>query len=201
MIRSIYALVLLGTIALLVAVALEIQGNQQEPGSAGLGLDPQAMSAHAPDFSLHDRKGRVVSSKELHDHWVLVNFWASWCKPCLEELPHLSRLALRLGSKAKLVLISVDASWKDVDRLMDRLKESAPKTTVSIHRMLNDGLENTWNLLDPGATIAHKFGTLKFPETYLMDPSGRLRQKYIGPKPWGTDKIIHSLLRQFESSK
>jgi thiol-disulfide isomerase/thioredoxin len=111
----------------------------------------------APLFKeLAERKGKLV----------LVNFWATWCPPCREEMPSLMRLARSFDPGTFEVLsVTVDESWEPVNKFF-----SAPPPFKVV--------------LDQGAKWSQTYGTTKFPESYLVDARGRLRLKFIGPRNW-----------------
>jgi peroxiredoxin len=120
-----------------------------------------------PEIALPDLQGRTFRLSETHDRVVLVNFWASWCPPCVEEMPSLERLHNTLEDKGlSVVAISVDDS-RDV---IERFREEHGLSFTILH--------------DEGAKVAHRFQTFKFPETYVIDRQGRLVWKIIGPRDW-----------------
>lgn len=132
-------------------------------------------------FSLHDLRGR----------WLLLNFWATWCEPCREEMPSLERLA-RLyadqGLPFLLLAASVDQSWKDVQQFL------AQDPSL---RDLRLKMRLVW---DKGGQEALRFGTSKFPETYLIDPQGRLRQKFVGFFRWDSQEIQAQIQQRMRSN-
>lgn len=107
---------------------------------------------------------------------LLVNFWATWCPPCIEEIPSLEQLR-RAANIPPLVTVSVDVSQNDVFGLFDTLNEW-PGFMV---------------LLDPEGTVARAFGTAKFPETYWIDSSGRVRYRWVGPQDWLSADILSKI--------
>jgi cytochrome c biogenesis protein CcmG/thiol:disulfide interchange protein DsbE len=100
---------------------------------------------------------------------LIVHFWATWCPPCVEEFPALLRFWKEYGKKRGLGLlaVSVDENWKTVDDWV---------RTV--------GAGGIPLALDPHRTTAKSFGTEKFPETYVLSPSGQVVDKFIGPVSW-----------------
>ena len=113
---------------------------------------------------------------------LLVNFWATWCPPCLEELPSLETLHRQLESKndpklPRLVTLSVDEAPADVLRLFKTLT-FAPSFRV---------------LFDRDATFSTKVGSTRFPETYWVGPDGEVRYKWLGPQNWLSDAVQRRL--------
>lgn len=172
----------------------------QEPGSVEPILGGQAASGQAPDLPLVDRQGGEHKLSALRGRYLLVNFWATWCQPCLEELPHLAVLADALrDAPVSLVLVSVDEDWKAIDDLAGRLGRAGghdPRGGQAMQvaaGLLEGKLPGVLLWRDPGERAAHAFGTFKYPETWLLDPEGRLRLRFVGAKPWGAREAIASL--------
>jgi thiol-disulfide isomerase/thioredoxin len=165
-------------------------------------LAPQALAGPAPALALADRSGARHTLDALRGRWLLVNFWATWCAPCRDELPHLAALAESLaGEPLVLVLVSVDESWQPIAAMAAELERAAPASDMprawrAAAALLRAGPGPVLHLLDPAGSTAARWGSSKFPETYLVDPRGRLVEKYIGPKPWGLDPAIDYLRRR-----
>ena len=126
-------------------------------------LGPQTMAAslkpgmEAPDFELADANGKKLSLRSLRGKPVLLNFWATWCAPCVEEMPSLENLHKRVGDDLAVVTVSVDEDWAAV-------KKFFPKgTSLPI-------------LLDTSKEVPKRYGSEKYPETFLIDSQGRLTQ-------------------------
>ena len=137
----------------------------------------------APAFSLQSRDGKPLDLAAYRGKVVLLNFWATWCPPCREEEPSLRKLAQAMDpGKFQLVAVSVDDGWPVVEKFFGG---NPPPYTVA---------------LDQGARIATRYGTSKFPESYLIDSSGTLRLKFIGPRNW-TDPSVYTLLDTLGASR
>lgn len=137
----------------------------------------------APEFSLKKLDSGSVSLSDLRGRVVMVHFWATWCPPCVEELPTLVRLhQMDIGRDFEMLAVSVD--------------EGGAAEVASFLR--ENGL-NIPVLLDPGQDIARLYGTYKFPETYIVDREGVVRYKAIGPRNW-TDPSNIQVLRNIIGS-
>ena len=197
------AIILLLALGLLAAVLLEAGRPPPvlPPDGAQL-LAPQPLAGPAPALALADRSGARHTLDTLRGRWLLINFWATWCAPCRDELPHLAALAESLaGEPLVLVLVSVDESWQPVAAMATELERAAatsdlPRAWRAAAALLRAGPGPVLHLLDPAGSTAARWGSSKFPETYLVDPRGRLVEKYIGPKPWGLDPAIDYLRRR-----
>jgi peroxiredoxin len=138
-------------------------------------LPPALRDGTPPDFSLPDATGNTVTLSGQKGHPVMLNFWATWCPPCVEEMPALEDLARRIdGTDLRLLAVSVDDEW-------DQIRRFFPKgSKIGV-------------LLDKSHDIPKKFGTDKYPETFLIDAAGRLRYYFINKRDWSRPETIACL--------
>ena len=126
----------------------------------------------APSFEglvskLKDEGGKIDFSK---NQLSVVNFWATWCAPCVEEMPAMSELASRLEEKGvHFYFVSIDEDWAKVDRFLD-----ANVIDIPANRLF----------LDAKREVATRWGSEKFPETYVVTPHGWKVEKIIGFQDW-----------------
>jgi peroxiredoxin len=137
----------------------------------GYGL---AEGATAPPLRLTTLQGEEVDRESYRGRVVLVNFWATWCPPCVEEMPSLERLHRALGAEGLVVLgVSID---EDDGALQDFVKRA--RVTFPILR-------------DPGGRkAAAAWRTTGWPETFVIDGTGRIVRKIVGPARWDTPEAI-----------
>jgi thiol-disulfide isomerase/thioredoxin len=131
-------------------------------------LSPQPMvkvkpGQEAPDFTLKDASGRSWSLRSLRGRPVLLNFWATWCPPCVEEMPSLENLSRRIGDRLTVITVSVDEDWETVKKFFPG------GTSLSV-------------LLDRDKEVPKRYGTEKYPETFLIDSAGRLQKLFFQAK-------------------
>jgi peroxiredoxin len=127
----------------------------------------------APDFTLPTLTEQPVSLRNYRGNVVIVNFWATWCPPCLEEIPSLKEFAERLrGLRVTVIGVSVDQDRPALERFVAHAQLPFP-----IAR-------------DPDQAVASRYGTFKFPESYVIDSEGRIAQKIIGAIDWQDPRII-----------
>lgn len=130
----------------------------------------------APGFSLVGDQGAGVSLSDYEGKVVLLNFWATWCPPCVSEMPSLNAAYERFRNDGFVVLgISVD---EDADEYRDFLRTSG--VTFPTAR-------------DPERTVSSRYGTMKYPESYLISREGRVLKKYVGPEDWSNPEIANYL--------
>jgi peroxiredoxin len=155
--------------ASLASAALVLAACNQDPG-------PQ-VGASAPDFELPDLDGKVHRLADYRGRVVIVNFWATWCPPCVDEMPSLERLHNALGERGVEVLaISVDERFSDVPEFVRKYHLTFPV------------------LYDEGKKVSRKYQTFKYPETYILDRNGRLKSKVVGPRDWSAPTVIRDMV-------
>jgi len=145
-------------------------------------LQPMSDSAPTPDFTLPDPTGKKVSLKDFRGKLVMLNFWASWCAPCREEMPTMERLYQEFKSKG-FVIVAVDVKDKRTDALAF-IKEL--KLTFPV-------------VFDPDGQVGLLYGAWGLPATYLIGLRGEGLARMWGPADWyspGARALIKALLEQ-----
>ena len=141
------------------------------------GSHPPRIGSAAPDFTVQD-SDRKVTLSELHGKIVVLNFWATWCPPCVQEMPSLVQLQKKLSDRGITVLaVSVDAD------------ESA------YHRFIADHKVELLTVRDAAQKTNNLYGTFKFPETYIIDRNGVVRRKFIGAVDWSQPEVFEFLTK------
>jgi cytochrome c biogenesis protein CcmG, thiol:disulfide interchange protein DsbE len=139
------------------------------------GTRPPRIGNAAPDFTVQDDERKVTLS-EHRGRVVVLNFWATWCPPCVEETPSLVQMQQRMKDKGVEVL----AISLDVDE-------------GAYHKFLKDYKVDLLTVRDPDLKSNTLYGTFKYPETYIIDRNGVLRRKFIGPVDWTSPEIADYL--------
>jgi peroxiredoxin len=122
----------------------------------------------APEFHLKTLDGGSVSLAELRGKVVMVHFWATWCPPCVEEIPTLDRLHHSpMGKDFEMLAVNEDEGGEG-----------------AVASFLQQNKLNLPVLVDTGSDVARRYGTYKLPETYIVDRQGVVRYKAIGPRDW-----------------
>jgi peroxiredoxin len=124
------------------------------------------LSGAAPAFALAAKDGGQVSLADLKGQVVMVNFWASWCGPCRQEMPHLEALYQRYSSLGFTLLgVNVDKDSGDAQAFLDETSVSFPI------------------LLDPESSVSELYDVIAMPTTVLVDRTGNMRFIHHGYKP------------------
>ena len=139
-----------------------------------LNYSPLETGLPAPNFTFAGLDGKLVSLSDYRGHIVLVNVWATWCPPCVDEMPSMERLYKELkGENFEILAVSIDAlGTKVVAPFMKKYNLSFPA------------------LMDPGGTIKTLYQTTGVPESFIVNQEGILINKIIGPRDWVTPEII-----------
>ncbi len=130
----------------------------------------------APGFRLVDEQGLGLSLDDYRGKLVLLNFWATWCPPCVQEMPSLNATYEQFREDGFVVLgVSVDEDAAQYSDFLARRGVTFP------------------TVRDPERHVSTRYGTLKYPESYLISRDGRVLRKYVGPEDWGRPEIANYL--------
>ncbi|HTS07455.1 MAG TPA: TlpA disulfide reductase family protein [Candidatus Eisenbacteria bacterium] len=139
------------------------------------GSRPPRIGSAAPEITIQDSDHSVKLS-DYRGQVVVLNFWATWCPPCVEEMPSLVEMQRRMKAKGITVIgVSVDVDQS------------------AYNRFLKDHNVNLLTVRDPGQKSSNLYGTFKFPETYIIDRNGVMRRKFIGAVDWTEPEITDFL--------
>ena len=138
--------------------------------------------APAPNFTLPDLNGKMVSLADYKGQVVLLNIWATWCRPCVEEMPSMEKLHQELKNEKFVILaVSIDESGaRAVLPFMKKHKLSFPA------------------LIDSAGTINSLYQTAGVPESFIIDKNGKIVEEVIGPRDWaaaGAVRYFQNLIR------
>jgi cytochrome c biogenesis protein CcmG, thiol:disulfide interchange protein DsbE len=128
-------------------------------------LDQRVVNAgdSAPSFSVKTDSGRTITAADFGGRVLVLNFWASWCQPCIEEFGGLSKFAQDTAGDGVVVLaVSVDRSEKAYKRFIESTRP------------------NFQTVRDAEADVPSSYGTFIFPETYIISKDGKVQRKIIG---------------------
>lgn len=149
-----------------------------------IGLYPNAISPAVgktlPTIELQSTQGGMVSTDNLYKNQViLLNFWATWCPPCRDEIPLLNKIHAKFYHDSfQIVAVMEDeaSDLKDRNQILQNFNKKIP-IQFSV-------------FFDPNTKLADALNTFKLPETYLIDQKGKIVYKHDGPlNPWDVKKL------------
>jgi cytochrome c biogenesis protein CcmG, thiol:disulfide interchange protein DsbE len=132
-------------------------------------LEPKITSVGdtAPDFKITADSGKVYTRQDFGGKVLVLNFWASWCAPCVEEVPSLEAFQQQMKEQGVVVLgVSIDINEKLYKQFLQRFRVTFPTAR------------------DPQADISFKYGTFQIPETYIIDAKGKVVEKIVSNTNW-----------------
>jgi peroxiredoxin len=135
----------------------------------------------APAFTLPTVSRGTLGLRELRGQVVFLNFWATWCPPCVAELPHFEKLQRELGAQGLVfVSVSVDTQGEKV------VAPFWEQRGLSFH-----------SLLDPSGAVATRYGVRALPTSFLIGRDGEIIARILGPRHWDSDTaraVLRNLL-------
>ena len=147
-----------------------------------LRITPPSIWIEAQDFTGEINDGSTVNLKDYHHRFVLLNFWATWCVPCLKEMPDLEKAYQKMGSK-KLIVLAVGMGEDK-----SSISKFAEKHDFTFPMIADSTLE-----------IARLYGVENIPITYLINPEGVIIGRALGIRDWASPELIEFMDSKLES--
>ncbi len=131
----------------------------------------------APDFTVADLEGNEVKLSDFRGKMVVLNFWATWCEPCITEWPQLAVLADRIAERDDVVVlaVSIDQTSDEIAPFLGRMAMGDTHAKV---------------LWDASTTLHTEFGSKKIPDTFFIDEQGLVSAVYVNVREWGMPEAI-----------
>jgi thiol-disulfide isomerase/thioredoxin len=163
------------TLLLLYGPGMAAEGEAGRPDRTALGeFLPSSQPSPAPAISLTDSTGQTVELSALRGKLVIINLWATWCAPCLREMPSLERLQSQLGERIAVLAVSEDRGGnKAVEPFIDKL-----------------GLKSVKIYIDPNSEVGHAFDVRGLPTSFLIDREGKVAGRVEGAAEWDSPKML-----------
>ncbi|MFQ5545736.1 MAG: peroxiredoxin family protein [Acidiferrobacterales bacterium] len=166
-----------------ITFALPPIASAHDPALHGFRLVTFKRPIAAPVFSLRNLAGDVVKLEQFRGQYVVLNFWATWCPPCVKEMPSMERLQQHFKDKRfRVVAISLDKEPKQkVQSFVSKLN-----LTFSI-------------LLDPKGIAALPYGARDLPSTFILNTDGQVIAAAKGERDWHSEEAVsylNELLKQ-----
>ena len=139
-------------------------------------LPPLSKPFDAPDFSLKDENGKVHHLADYRGKVVVLNFWATWCPPCREEMPAMERAHQKLkGEKIAIIAVNVGEDEDTVFGVTGQYRVTFPLP------------------LDTDGNVIKLYPVIGLPTTFVIDPSGKATHRAVGGRHWDDDKLLDQL--------
>ena len=151
--------------------------------SWAMGEKPRTAAGAAIDFNLPDLSGKMVKLSAYRGQVVFLNFFATWCPPCREEMPSMQKLYNRLkGNKFEMLAVSLDRDGKAA------VKPFVDKNGYTFKI-----------LLDPEGKAAARYGVVSIPTTFIVNKRGEIIDKIIGGRDWSEEAVIKRLSEEVQN--
>lgn len=128
-------------------------------------------------FSLESIDGKRVSFSQFTGKVLLVNFWASWCGPCMQEFPSMVKLLDQYPEKLVMIAISSDHRKEDI---------------VGFLKAFDGKRDNLWIAWDPSQGVSSQYGVDALPESFLFSPTGEVLAHIIGARDWSDPQLVEA---------
>lgn len=196
LLRALILLSVLSASVLLVLAYWQRGVDQSEPGASdsGRGDAPRATTVGqftpldpprpAPEASFTERDGTPRRLADFRGRFVLLNLWATWCAPCVREMPSLDRLQAKLGSRLAILAVSEDRGGAHVvDPFLEKL-----------------GLAALATYLDPKSALSGELEVTGLPTTFLIDDQGRILGQLEGAAEWDSPRMVRTIERYLQGA-
>jgi len=138
------------------------------------GIKPIQESKKAPHFTLEDLSGKKVELKYYKDKVILLNFWATWCSPCKEEMPSMEALYQQFKMK-DFILLAVSVDYESKEKVKEFIEKRRYTFPV---------------LVDPRCFVFDLYEVKGIPTTILINKKGMMIGRAVGPRDWKSPEVI-----------
>ncbi len=167
---------------LVVVLPINICAAEQQADPSDYKLKRLARPMPAPDFTLEDMDGKKHSLTEYRGKVVLINFWASWCPPCIREMPSMEQLYQNLKDQP-FVLLAIN-QWEDEERVFEFMGQLQTIPTFPI-------------LFDPQSKVSAAFEVQGLPSSFIIDTNGRIVFRAKGGRDFNHPQIVRTIRSLF----
>jgi len=174
-------------IAIVILVASALGGAAQTSGEPDIKLGqfiPAASAQPAPELSFDTLDGKPVALADFKGKLLVLNLWATWCQPCLKEMPSLEKLEAKLGPNSVVLAVSEDRGGADIVKpFVDKL-----------------GLDKIKIGLDPKSLAIHTLHARGLPTSLVIGADGNVLGKVEGAADWDSDEMVAMLTKLLPAS-
>lgn len=170
-----------GIVAVAVAAGIFIfyQANEHKlpanQSPEGFKLLKKMETESVPDFTLERLDGSKLRLADFKGKLIIVNFWASWCNPCVEEFPSMVSLGEKMKDQLVVIAVSNDEQKAEIE------------TFAKLFQLPKPGFEIVW---DKDKKIAATYGVGKLPESFIIGPDLKLKRKFVGTENWASEDAL-----------
>ncbi|HET7910311.1 MAG TPA: TlpA disulfide reductase family protein [Nitrospira sp.] len=173
-----YAVILAGIAGMVAAGSLQAAKSEPADAFSAVGIARTTATAKAAVFNLNALDGAPISSHDLMGKVVVLNFWATWCGPCKEEMPSLARLQSHFDpEQVRVVTVTTDRYPQGIKQFLDHLGIKLPV------------------LFDDDEEVSRRFMVRGLPTTLLIGQDGQALGRAVGPRTWDSRESI-ALVRE-----
>ncbi|MGD8242039.1 MAG: TlpA disulfide reductase family protein [Desulfobacterales bacterium] len=159
---------------LIVGIGIIVLLKAKDDSMSLTGQTRLGKGAKAPDFTLPGLDGKMVRLADQKGKVVFLNIWATWCPPCVDEMPSMEKLHQQLkGEEFKILAVSIDKNGAEA--VLPFMKKHNLSFTA---------------LIDSKESLKYKYQTTGVPETFIIDRNGVIVEKVIGPRDWAAPDVI-----------
>ena len=141
-----------------------------------------------PDSTVYSKLTRLkgFDLEQVKGKYFLIHFWAKWCEPCAEEIPHLIEFSSQapIQKKLKILAISLDPSLEEARKILPEKGVNLPENFILV--------------LDSEHQVAEEFGSYQYPETYFIGPDGAIIEKWVGAQKWNKPDVIDFFIQKLK---
>ncbi len=180
-------LLIIAAICFVLGMATRVINNLPPSNPYALTPAEQArIGQPSPQFSFTDVRGDTHALSDFKGKAVVINFWATWCAPCVTEFPQMLNLARETQGEAVYIFLSSDNKPDAIDRFVERMGKTHANELLQPNVLIAH---------DPGKAITHTlFQTYRLPETYILTPGHILADKVIGASViWDAPDMIEKI--------
>lgn len=166
---ALFLAIILGVLYIVVRAVQEDRGGATEQSAQSLGVIDSLKEHGLSSLDVEYPDGSAFDLSTIKAPVVIINFWASWCAPCVEEIPSFISLVEAYNGQITLLAVSLDTDKKQMEDFLRGFSVENP----NIHILLDHDFE-----------VAQKMGTLKLPESYILGADRKLLKKVSGSIDW-----------------
>jgi thiol-disulfide isomerase/thioredoxin len=150
--------------------------SQSAEGTQSINMMDHMETEGLMDFKGQTLDGTAMTLKQYQGKVIVLNFWASWCGPCVEEFPSLVRLAEKMKGKVEIIAVSEDSSREDIETFLKAFPQAK-----------NPYFHIVW---DQDRSIGQAYDAERLPESYVADKNLKLAKKIVGSIAWDSKQAL-----------